>query len=84
MQVARVKNLLGSEALKLYRTNSNQDESEETVLSIRKTLDDYCIPKRNETIDILNLFSRKQNEKEPFEKYYADLKSLAVPCEFDN
>lgn len=59
IQVARLKNLLGSDALKLYSTlnKSNEDEGEpESVVYILKTLQKHCVPKRNETILIHKFF----------------------------
>lgn len=82
VQVARLKNLLGSDALKLYNTLKSDDDKNETVLSILKTLENHCLPKKNETMAIHMFFSRKQQEGESFDKYYIDLKSLIQHCEF--
>lgn len=37
---------------------------------------------KNKTRDIFNFFARKQLENEPFDKFFANLKSLAKKCEF--
>lgn len=82
VQVARLKNLLGSEALKLYKTLNPDEENDETVLSILNVLGEHCLPQKNEIVDIFNFFTRKQQSNEPFEKFYADLKHLIKPCGF--
>jgi hypothetical protein len=86
VQVARLKNLLGSDALKLYKTlNKGIDENEtESVVHILKTLEKHCVSKRNETILIHKFFSRRQQEGEPFDKFYMDLRTLIDPCQFDS
>lgn len=78
VQVARLKNLLGSEALRLYQPITRLNSEEETVEKILKVLEDHCIPKKNETIEIYNFFMRKQAPGEPFKK----LQNLVKSCEF--
>lgn len=82
VQVARLKNLMGPEALKLYRSITQLKPEEETVAAILEQLRDHCTPKRNETMALYKFFSRKQATKEPFEKFYADLKQLIKAGEF--
>jgi hypothetical protein len=64
VQVARLKNLLGSEALKLYKTLKVSEDEAETVSSILKVLEDYCVPKSNKTMAIHMFLSRKQQDGE--------------------
>jgi hypothetical protein len=82
VQVARLKNLLGSEALKLYKTLKVSEDEAETVSSILKVLEDYCVPKSNKTMAIHMFLSRKQQDGESFDSFFIDLKSLIRPCEF--
>lgn len=82
VQVARIKNLLGSEGLKLYRTLTTVKEEEETVDSIIEVLGKHCIPTKNTIMEIYKFFARKQEPQEPFERFYADLRTLVTPCEF--
>ncbi|KAL4104445.1 hypothetical protein QTP88_019746 [Uroleucon formosanum] len=56
-QVAILLNLLGSDGLKMYNTLKIPIK---TVFVILKTLEAYCIPKRNETMELYKFFTRKQ------------------------
>lgn len=82
IQVARLKNLLGPEGRKVYRSINTTEPGKETVLSIMKTLEDHCIPKKNETMEIFKFLSRHQGPNEPFERFYVALKSLILSCGF--
>lgn len=82
IQLARLKNLLGTDGLKLY--NSIKDESVvETVENVMKTLEKHCVPKQNMTMSIHLLFSRKQLPHENFDSFYADLRNLIRCCKFE-
>lgn len=80
VQVARLLNLMGHDGLKLY--NTIKKSGEESVESILKTLEEYCIPKTNEIIEHFNFFNRKQQEGEQFDIWYTDLKKLIKGCNF--
>nr|CAD7438973.1 unnamed protein product [Timema bartmani] len=82
VQIARLKNLLGRDAVRLYKTLTTIKPEEETVNDILSVLKFHCIPKKNETILVFNFFNRKQCLGEPFENFYAELRALATPCEF--
>uniref|UniRef100_A0A7R9ICD9 Superoxide dismutase [Cu-Zn] n=1 Tax=Timema tahoe TaxID=61484 RepID=A0A7R9ICD9_9NEOP len=82
VQIARLKNLLGRDAVRLYKTLTTIKPEEETVNDILSVLKSHCIPKKNETILVFNFFNRKQCLSEPFENFYAELRALATPCEF--
>jgi hypothetical protein len=84
VQVARLKNLLGTEGLLLYESITTEDEDNETVSSILETLENHCVPKKNDTMDIFKFFSYKQSSDEPFERFFANIKKLVRPCEFGN
>jgi hypothetical protein len=61
IQVSRLLNLMGHDGLKLY--NTIKKSGEESVESILKTLEEYCIPKTNEIIEHFNFFNKKNNRK---------------------
>lgn len=82
VQIARLKNLIGTEGLRLYQTITNYRPEEETINNILETLHEYCVPKKNETISIHKFFSRKQIQGECFDNYYTELKRLVKPCDF--
>ncbi|KAL4092419.1 hypothetical protein QTP88_026920 [Uroleucon formosanum] len=56
-QVAILLNFLGSDGLKIYNTLKIPSK---TVFEILKALEAYCIPKRNETMELYKFFTRKQ------------------------
>lgn len=71
---------MGHDGLKLY--NTIKKSGEESVESILKTLEEYCIPKTNDIIEHFNFFNRKQQEVEQFDVWYTDLKKLIKGCNF--
>ncbi|CAI6370305.1 unnamed protein product [Macrosiphum euphorbiae] len=79
VQVARLLNLLGPDGLKLFNTFKIEDKSIETIF---KCLEEYCVPKKNVVMEHYKYFTRKQNENESFDKFYADLRELIKSCEF--
>lgn len=83
IQVARLKNLLGSEGLKLYKSLTNESDKE-TIKSILDVLEKHCVPRENITVNIYKLLSRKQLPEEYFEQFYADLCRLIRPCKFED
>jgi len=79
VQVARLLNLIGPDGLKLYNTFKLETI---TVSEISKSLEEYCVPKKNEVMEHYKFFRRKQSEIETFDKYYADLRELIKSCSF--
>lgn len=71
VQVAQLKNLLGTDGFQLYLTITTLKQNEDTVNSVLSILEKHW-----------NFFNRNQAENEPFERYLTDLKSLSAPCEF--
>lgn len=55
---------------------------EKTVKNIFKSLDEYCVPRKNEVIEHYTYFTRRQNENETFDKFYANLRELIKSCAF--
>lgn len=82
VQVARLKNLMGPNALDLYNTITNLTEDKETVDQILDILDGHCTPKKNMAMCVFKLLTRKQEAGELFDSFYADLQKLAKSCEF--
>lgn len=78
--MARLLNLLGQDGLKLYNTIASKKY--ETVVSILKALEEYCIPKANEIMEHFNFFNGRQSENEQFDVWYTDLKKLIKGCNF--
>ncbi|XP_050440056.1 uncharacterized protein LOC126845447 [Adelges cooleyi] len=81
IQVARLLNIMGAEARKIYFQIKDSIE-EQTVSAILDALKSRCIPKRNLVMSQFKFFQRKQVTAEPFDKFYTDLKELVKNCEF--
>lgn len=84
VQLAILKNLMGTEALKLYYTLKNISDEQETVGYVLEVLKNYCIPTKTELTEMYRFFTRRQQADEPFKKYYTDLQNLIKACNFDN
>lgn len=82
MQIARLKNLLGPDALHIYSTTTKLIEEQETVDSRREVLEKYCTPKKNVAMCAFNFFTRKEGQVESFDSFYTDLRHLSRACEF--
>jgi len=80
-QVARLLNIMGAEARKIY-FQIKDDLPEQSVSAILDALKVRCIPKRNLVMSQFKFFQRKQNPSEPFDKFYTDLKELIKHCQF--
>jgi hypothetical protein len=83
VQVARLKNLMGKEALKLYNSLVKDVEGE-TVESIINVLGEYCLPKKNEIMDVFKFITCRQKDGEPFDSFLANLRHLVRNCDFGN
>jgi hypothetical protein len=81
-QVARLLNLIGTDGLKLYRSMKRPKDEKETVETILKHLENYCIHRRNETMEHFKFFTRKQLCDEKFDKYCTELRVLVKTCNF--
>jgi hypothetical protein len=81
IQVARLLNIMGAEARKIY-FQIKDEIREQTVDAILDALKERCIPKRNLVMWQFKFFQRRQNQSEPFDKFYTDLKELVKHCQF--
>lgn len=80
VQVARLLNLMGTEALKIYNT-LNITESD-TVEIILNKFEEYCSPKKNEAMTFYKFFTRNQQPDEAFDSFITSLKELVKQCDF--
>lgn len=81
VQVARLLNLIGAEALKVYNTLITEKDTDTEPSEILARLEKYCSPRVNEIMDHYKFFTAKQNE-DPFDVYLTRLKELIKPCSF--
>uniref|UniRef100_A0A8D8SZ70 CCHC-type domain-containing protein n=1 Tax=Cacopsylla melanoneura TaxID=428564 RepID=A0A8D8SZ70_9HEMI len=83
VQVARLKNLMGEDALNQYSARTTVPGKEETVDKVLGVLAEICLPKKNEIWDVYQFFNRKQQMGESFDSFYSALKKLVKSCAFD-
>ena len=57
-------------------------EKERTIEELLKSFDDYCDPKKNETVERHKFFMRNQEQGESFDKYLTELRILEKTCDF--
>jgi len=81
VQVARLLNLMGADALKVYNTLITDKDKDTEVSGILEKLEKYCSPRVNEIMAHYKFFTAKQNE-DPFDVYLTHLKELVKPCNF--
>lgn len=79
VQVARLLNLMGTDALKVYNTLEVKTKTVETILN---ALEKFCSPVKNEVMAHFKFFTRLQHENEQFDKFYSELKMLVKGCDF--
>jgi len=72
-------NLLGNDGNRLLETLNFEHQKAEKILEAPEK---YCIPRRNEINEYFQFFTRKQQEGEKFDQFYADLRKLAKICDF--
>lgn len=54
------------------------------VNEVLAALDAFCDPKKNETIERYNFFTKSQGQEESLYKYLMELRTLAATCNFGN
>ncbi|KAI5725802.1 hypothetical protein M8J77_020328 [Diaphorina citri] len=83
VQVARLKNLMGVEALNQYSARATVEEGQETMEDVINVLSEICLPKKNEIWDVYQFFDRKQQSGETFDSFYSELRRRVKCCCFD-
>lgn len=81
VQVARLLNLMGAEASKVYNTLITDKDTDTEVSGILDRLEKYCSLRVNEIMAHYKFFTAKQNEHS-FDVYLTHLKELVKPCNF--
>ncbi|XP_060070555.1 uncharacterized protein K02A2.6-like [Ylistrum balloti] len=76
------KYILGSEGREIYKTLKwDVDEKEITVNIALEKFENYCKPKKNETVERFKFNVRKQGD-ETTDKFITDIKTLSKSCNF--
>jgi len=81
MQVARLLNLMGTEALKVYNTLAHEKEKDKEISASLNRMEKYCSPRTNGIMAHYKFFTAKQND-DSFDVYLTRLKELIKPCNF--
>ena len=69
--------LIGSKGREIYETMKFETpDKDRTIEELLKLFDEYCDPKRNETVERHKFFMRNQEAGESFDKYLTELKIL--------
>ncbi len=74
--------LIGGQGREIYATFVFAGRGERTLEQITTAFDNYCNPKKSETIERYKFFSRNQISTESYDKYITELKILAATCNF--
>ena len=74
--------LIGSKGREIYETMEFETLEKDRTIELLRSFDEYCDPKRNETVERHKFFMRNQEADESFDKYLTDLKILVKICDF--
>ena len=75
--------LIGTRGREIYETMTFANAPENrTLLMVTEAFDNYCNPKRNETVERYRFNMRNQSQDEIFDKYVTELKILASTCNY--
>ena len=75
--------LIGTRGREIYETMTFAKAPENrTLLMVTEAFDNYCNPKRNETVERYRFNMRNQSQDEIFDKYVTELKILASTCNY--
>ena len=75
--------LLGAKGREIQKTMQyTTPEKDRTIEELLKSFDDYCDPKKNETVERHKFFMRNQEPGESFDKYVTELRILEKTCDF--
>ena len=77
------KYLIGNDGREIYNTlRFEKEEKDRTLKMALDAFDNYCRPKKNETVERFRFNTRKQETGETIETYITELKTLASTCNF--
>ena len=92
VQSMTLLHVIGPEAIEIYNTfewsdnecqQCDKQKNIHTVDCLLRKFEQYCIPKKNVTIERHVFFLRSQSEGEAFDSFLNDVKLKARTCEFD-
>lgn len=81
VKVAILLHTIGEEAYEKYETFELSQEQRTVYNTVVEAFKNYCVPKKNESINRHLLFQRRQMEGETFDQFLTELKRLSLSCE---
>lgn len=82
VKIAILLHCIGDEANEKYETFELTNAERAKYETVVKKFEDYCVPRKNETINRHVFFQRKQKEGEIFNEFLVDLQQKSSECEF--
>lgn len=83
-QVALLLHIIGDEALDKFNTFEISNVDKEDPNKVLTAFENYCSPKKNESVESYFFFTRNQKEDESLSEYILALKKLSASCGFGN
>lgn len=82
VQVARLLNLIGSDARKIYYQIEDSIKDKSDWNNIINAIEKRCLPKKNVIMCQFKFLQRKQQESETFDQFFTELNELIKSCSF--
>lgn len=73
---------IGEEALEKFEIFELSEDQQQNFNSVVKAFENYCIPKKNESVCRHLFFQRSQRSEENFDDFLTELKRLSIDCAF--
>ena len=84
VKIAILLHAIGEKAQEKFKTFELTEEQQASYNEVIKAFEDYCTPKKNESVCRHQFFQRTQKPDETFNEFLTDLKKLSLDCAFDN
>lgn len=81
-KIAILLHAIGEEALEKFDTFELTEEQQQNYNSVVKAFEDYCVPRKNESVCRHLFFQRSQKSAESLDDFLTDLKRLSLDCAF--
>ncbi|XP_015124738.1 uncharacterized protein LOC107046602 [Diachasma alloeum] len=82
VKIAILLHCIGDEANEKYETFELTETQKKVYKTVVEKFQEYCVPKKNETIIRHLFFQRKQKDGEKFNDFLTDLQKQSSECEF--
>lgn len=82
IKIAILLHVLGDEAQDKFETFDLTERQREKYVDVVQAFQNYCVPKRNESVCRYQFFQRTQQEGESFDDFVTELRRLSMDCAF--